>query len=331
MATISLSEPTPLLNSTSDSLRLLQLNTKYQHKSLSNQNYSSVYQHLFYQLRKQKNPHVEISPPEPPPVVQPSESTIIRLVRPKSTQHIDLDSILKSKKSHKTQSKKKNSQNEINSNSINYSLKLRHPSSSLFEPRNIFTPDWTKNKLNSPKATNVLLLNSSIPFDIVSIHSKIEVYEFRIQMGEDEDHLHPALALIAAAESSDNDSFTAVEKSKGTRYEEQKVIQKVPLFWPSRVYDKEEEKMTEQQSAQFEQTIQKEIDSIGKFRQEKQRKNISKSRSIQFPSMIQSKNIKNYSDEKTKKVGRPPKYSTVVSLYFDRLTTDDDDLTDFDF
>ena len=306
MATISIPEPGTLMYSSSDPLQALQVNPKFKHLPFSNPNYSSMIQQLLYQFWKQKYPCKDKSPPEPPPALQSDESTIIHLVRPKTTQQIDLDSILKSKKSQKSQTKKKKSPNILSSSTINRShssFSLGYPSI-LEPPRNIFTPDWTtKTPETTPSSIEIDNKNFD-SFDIISAHSRIEVFEYRIQMGEDENHLHPALARIAA-ESTEDDNFTKAEKDKSTRYEEQKVIQKVPLFWAPRVYDKEENLMSEQESNQLEQIIQKEIDSVGKPR-EKQRKKITKARSIPLPSLMPSatKKKSSFSNQKSYSLGR---------------------------
>ena len=89
--------------------------------------------------------------------------------------------------------------------------------------------------------------------------------------------------------------------------------------------------MTEQESAQLEQVIQNEIESVGKDRKKKK---IAKSRSIPISSLLPSQNKKksSFPSVKTRKVGRPPKFSTITTFYFDNYVTDDeDDLTDFDF
>lgn len=325
MAGISLTETPQLMYPATDPLQSLQVNPKYNHISYSNQNFSSMIQKLLYQFRIQNNPKKEKSPPEPPPDLEPTKSTIIHLVRPKSTQQIDLDSILKKKKS---QPKKKSTQNNPNSPKINRSYSYVSYNPLIFEPhKNIFTPDWTVNK-----SETIQNEYENKNFNIIQAHSRIEVFEYRIQMGEDENHLHPALARIAA-ESADDDNFTKIEKDKATRYEEKKIEQKVPLFWPPRVYDNEENKMTEQESSKLEQIIQKEIESVGKPK-ENQKKKIAKSRSIPLPSLLPSANKKkaSISSDKKRKVGRPPKFSTFTNFYFSNfITDDDDDLTDLDF
>ena len=144
--------------------------------------------------------------------------------------------------------------------------------------------------------------------DIIKSHSRLEIFEHRIQMGEDENYVHPAMA-ITRADKSQIDDFTEKEKEKQNRYIEKKVHQTIPRFWPSRNYDTEDNKMSIEDTEKLKLKIQDEIDSGLKSDQNKKR--IFKKGSPRKPR-------------------RPRGIQSLIYFYFDKYSTDDE-LTDFDF
>ncbi|OHT08479.1 hypothetical protein TRFO_22991 [Tritrichomonas foetus] len=323
--------------------------------------------------------NINSSPIESPPNRIDNESTVIRLVRPKSlipsnrsidknfseigsekgeyhpafsssefpTNFSSKSSSKQNKKSLKKKSNKTNSnlikpsknyeKVKSNTNSSSYKIK-RSFSTFLIPPRNIYTPDWVEGPLSAnpsqPSDSHKFseIANKFHDFDIVAAHSKIEVFEARIQMGEDEAHPHPALARVAADECEDV-TFSDVEIEKSQRYVTQKVIQPVPLFWPPRVYDTEENMMSVEQTKKFAQAIKKEIDSVGEARPHiVKKKTPSKSSQPRHSKNKPNKRSSMYHDGRPRKVGRPPKVSSLVTLDFNRYDTDNEDecLTDFE-
>lgn len=73
-------------------------------------------------------------------------------------------------------------------------------------------------------------------FDLVKSHQILELYEARIQMGQDDIHLHPALA-IKAADEQNSTVFSKEEIKRFDNYGQINVYQPRPNFWPSRVWD----------------------------------------------------------------------------------------------
>ncbi|KAK8875864.1 hypothetical protein M9Y10_006039 [Tritrichomonas musculus] len=73
-------------------------------------------------------------------------------------------------------------------------------------------------------------------FDQIKSHQTLELYEARIQMGCDDLHLHPALA-IKAAEEMNCTVFSKEEVKRFDNYKQVNVYQPKPKFWPPRVWD----------------------------------------------------------------------------------------------
>jgi hypothetical protein len=72
-------------------------------------------------------------------------------------------------------------------------------------------------------------------FDIVATHTELETYERRIRNGTDQDHRHPAQVIAA----SDDGPFVPArdEAARGDHYELAPTTDRVPAFWPPRVWD----------------------------------------------------------------------------------------------
>ena len=289
---------------------------KLQSIGLSHPQYSANFTHLLYQigLKLMKENQAKVSPPEPPPNITRSESTVISLSSQKRTKPKD-------------KSKKKINKKKQRSGDLYYekSYSLRRSSSTFLEPpRNIHTPDWEDYHIIR-HSNEVVDMDK---YDIVNIHGRIEIYESRIQQCEDSAHPHPALARVAADEAENNDKFTDAEQQKFTRYQIQNVTQKIPLFWPKRSYDTEDNTMSEEQTQAMSQKIQKEMDYIRDPKLNSKKKTNSKSNSSSVAKVPRPKKT---TSDRPKKVGRPPKLSTIIDLTSTNYITDDEDLTDFDF
>jgi hypothetical protein len=85
------------------------------------------------------------------------------------------------------------------------------------------------------------------PFDVIEAHKNLEVCEARIQRGEDAEHQHPCLAPVASSSSKEL-VLSEDETAMGSRYECQLVAQRVPLFWPERVWDEEACRMSQEET-----------------------------------------------------------------------------------
>lgn len=293
---------------------------------IPNPQYKAVLEKILEQIFKAKENSKVITPPKPEEPPKPVETTIIRLIRPKIDRQVDFSHLIKLPKNLQSPKKKKSQPNSPKLAPQVTTMILRRSTSSFFEPvKNISTPNWVSSK-PSKRSSNKHAGIDMETYNISAIHGRIEVYECRIQMGEDEKHLHPALARIAAYESA-NDDFSQSELEKTQRYNDTKISQKTPLFWPERVYDTEENKMTPGQSEKLMQIIQKVISSVGETKTEKARKNLMRIHSASIPSPSR----KSHSHDQHRKIGRPPKINSIAQIYFANFLTDDEDLTDFDF
>jgi hypothetical protein len=91
---------------------------------------------------------------------------------------------------------------------------------------------------DAPKSQTVGPDRHESSFDIVGIHTQLELWELRINNGQDARYRHPAHAIVAAKENPDCE-LTKAEKGRAGRYREVKIKEKTPLFWTPRPWDKE--------------------------------------------------------------------------------------------
>lgn len=167
-----------------------------------------------------------------------SESTTIVLKHPKNT--------------HKK--KKKNTDHSFETH-----VRMHRSSSAIVPPlRNIHTPDWAE--VSTPTLTDNLPLDTV--FEIVEAHKRIEIFEYRIQCGEDKKNQHPALAIKASEETEQDFHKTEAEIAMGQRYEEEVIYQPIPLFWEQRCWDDPDNIMSTEQSDALHNEIEDTINSV---------------------------------------------------------------------
>ena len=108
-------------------------------------------------------------------------------------------------------------------------IHTRHSELALaFQP--VLTPDWHASD-DDEKQDKV------VDFDQESVHSMLEVLEHRIQVGDDEVHEHPGMAVSVLA----NEGVGTVSRKEQRLRENYVTIEErpiVPTFWPRRVYDR---------------------------------------------------------------------------------------------
>ncbi|KAH0787877.1 hypothetical protein GPJ56_008226 [Histomonas meleagridis] len=160
----------------------------------------------------------------------------------------------------RTKQKKSNNEQQRAKTKVQKPLKIKEPpKKSIYEKRQriiinpseirrIQTPDWTvyehddHPEIPSPR--------SDFHFDIVKEHHRLEVCEYRIINGIDKKYGHPAYCIDAADESEDL-NLLPFEIEKYQNYECKVYPQKVPTFWPPRVWDKEDNKFSQDESDQL--------------------------------------------------------------------------------
>ncbi|OHT12371.1 hypothetical protein TRFO_17857 [Tritrichomonas foetus] len=84
-------------------------------------------------------------------------------------------------------------------------------------------------------------------FDQILAHQKMELFESRIQLGLDEEHPHPALA-IKALDENPHYIVSKDENNKFGHYVEIEVKQMKPKFWEDRCWDSEGNTMNDEQT-----------------------------------------------------------------------------------
>lgn len=96
-------------------------------------------------------------------------------------------------------------------------------------------------------------------FDIVFHHHRLEILESRINQDFDKEHGHPGVVpLIEQCVS--HFEFTPDEKNRLDEYKLIHPKQKIPNFWEPRPWDCPESKLTDEQSKELAENIQKESD-----------------------------------------------------------------------
>lgn len=127
----------------------------------------------------------------------------------------------------------------------------------VYQPylRDISTPDWSGD-FSSTEQLNIIE-----NFDRVKAHREMEIYEARILGGGDVLHCHPILARKAKEEDCGL-VLSRLEYEKSQRYETVPVIEKVPGFWPERVWDRPETRMTKAETEETEKKLRAEEEKI---------------------------------------------------------------------
>jgi hypothetical protein len=112
--------------------------------------------------------------------------------------------------------------------------------------RDISTPDWTA---PSPSPIGAAIGGE---FDACDAHGLLEVCEHRIINGLDPERRHPAQCVEAAALGLE---MTAAESEASGRYGVGAVNEKVPTFWPPRMWDKSDRQLSREESKALEDLL----------------------------------------------------------------------------
>jgi hypothetical protein len=125
---------------------------------------------------------------------------------------------------------------------------LSHGVRHSYEPyiRDISTPDWTAT------APSPLSAAVAADFDICGLHRRLEVCEHRIINGRDTKRHHPAMCIEAADAEVE---LTADEEEKAERYAVCEIAERIPTFWPSRIWDGPEARLSEGESRRLEEML----------------------------------------------------------------------------
>ena len=207
--------------------------------------FGPMIQHLFLQLqnylsKQAKHPVLGIKPLESPKPVAPAASRNVKLPpRPKTPQ-------AQSKKTKRLPIR--TTQLFADSATLSRSHSLR----SLTPVKRIATPDWSE----SVDFTPPVVTDDRPVLDVVDRHRRLELCEYRIQMGIDERFKHPAQAKQAFAIEI-ADVLTKDESERAGRYEELNLPSRTPSFWPERPWDSEDGTMDEDASSSLRQRIDK--------------------------------------------------------------------------
>jgi hypothetical protein len=113
--------------------------------------------------------------------------------------------------------------------------------------REISTPDWAAiTPCPSP-------VSEKCGFDIRQIHGRLEFFEHRIINGHYQQYRHPAQCLVA----DDGRPFdpSSAESEKVERYLTGTVTERIPRFWPERSWDRECDRMTDEETKRLEEAI----------------------------------------------------------------------------
>jgi hypothetical protein len=110
------------------------------------------------------------------------------------------------------------------------------------------SPSIGRPKRQPPADTRSIDVSHIILTDFQSQHYQLEVLEHRIQVGDDETHGHPALAVELLPEF-DGTTLTYEEHKLKTNYDCQPTDQLIPQFWEHRSWDDTAHKMSPDDSA----------------------------------------------------------------------------------
>lgn len=203
-------------------------------------------QHLFLQLqnylsKQPKHPILGLKPLESPKPVAPTATKNMKLPpRPKTPQALS----------------KKNKRSPIRTTQLfaeSATLSRSHSLRSLTPVKRIATPDWSEESVDIAGPDT----SGDVPVtDVLERHKKLELCEYRIQMGLDERFKHPAQAKQAATIEL-FDVMSRDESEHAGRYDEVNLPSRTPSFWPERPWDAEDGTMDESASASLRQRIDK--------------------------------------------------------------------------
>lgn len=132
--------------------------------------------------------------------------------------------------------------------------RIKRSKSTTMPPRNIKTPEWSAADETYLDAVAVE------PFDFTDKHKQLEVFESRIQFGDDM-YQHPIMALTALEQTTGN-VLSKAEVELADRYEEIVDTRKAPKFWPQRIWDNPETVMGDEESQILKRRITTVIDEI---------------------------------------------------------------------
>lgn len=116
----------------------------------------------------------------------------------------------------------------------------------------ILTPSWHAMEDASASA-------KVADFDLVEMHHQLEVLEHRIQVGKDEIHEHPAMS-IEVLRSEGVQAFSRKDLARRANYTSIEERALVPTFWERRVYDRQEDLLTQDDSDRLAETISRHFD-----------------------------------------------------------------------
>lgn len=142
-------------------------------------------------------------------------------------------------------------------------VKIKEPKSkSLYEKRQTIIINSSEVKrVLTPICNNAISDGSNetiieLPknYDLIEQHKRLEVFENRIINGLISKYGHPAYS-IKAAEEEENLNLNETEMEKADRYECMETPQKIPNFWPERVWDKPNDIFNKEESDKMKKLI----------------------------------------------------------------------------
>lgn len=116
-----------------------------------------------------------------------------------------------------------------------------HPQASSSSNTHILMPEW-KTKLNIGKMTE------PHDFDRINVHSHLEIIESRIIRRQMDPYVHPGQVIEAAEKCPFPIKKTLEEEDRGLRYDVIIKPTRIPQFWVPRPWDKETDRMTQEES-----------------------------------------------------------------------------------
>lgn len=91
-------------------------------------------------------------------------------------------------------------------------------------------------------------------YDLIEQHKRLEVCENRIINGVNNKYGHPAFS-VKAAEEEENLNLNEAELQKAERYQCLETPQKIPDFWPERVWDRPDDVLSREDSEKMKKLI----------------------------------------------------------------------------
>ena len=114
----------------------------------------------------------------------------------------------------------------------------------------IFTPDWSA----STEESNEENQKTSKPFDMVRVHRRLQIIEYRINNQIDRKHIHPAYSAEIEHTTPDlNETEREILELGNFHTRVEKKI--IPRFWPPRCYDDEKDLLSKEKSDELENQI----------------------------------------------------------------------------